>query len=180
MTLSYKHLLLLGAFFSLLTILFVGQFYDHHGDKALFIKSRPTFSQIFRPQAKNQFPVVSQDSLKNIIDIEDVKTAIRQLERESSGAFFIATMFIEMSILFLLSGCFSLLKKTKFSIRQLIILFSINFFITFFGLSFILFADNATISYTFFVILAITNYLTIIIYNINGEHSKKLKNEISS
>lgn len=176
MTLNYKHLLVLGVLSSLLTFLFVGQFYDHHGDKAIFIKNSPTFRQIFRFSSNDPLPADSHDAEKKILENE--KVVLKQRERESDGAFFIASILIEMSIMLLISGCFSFLEKISFFLSQLAIQFSVNFLIAFLGFSFILFIDDATTSYIFFIALAITNYLTIIIYNIIDNHYKNNKLEI--
>jgi hypothetical protein len=178
MALNYKQLLIFGVVSSLLTFLFVGQFYDHHGDRTLFIKNRPTFRQLFILPPKNPVPAASQDAEKKAEENESF--ILKQMERESEGALFIASILIETSLMLLISGCFSFLKKTSFFPLQLIIQLSINFLIVFFALSLMLFIDDATTSFIFFITLGITNYFTIIIYNIFDNHSKKNKFEICS
>jgi hypothetical protein len=172
MTLNYKHLLIFGVFSSLLTILFVGQFYDHHGDKNIFIKNRPSFRQIFSFPPKNPLPATSQDADKKVKEIENENFVLKQMEKESDGALFIASVLIQISIMLIIAGCFSFFKKTSLSLRQLIILNSINLLITFFAVSFMLFIDNTTTSIILFLVIVITNYLTIIIHNRLFNHSQ--------
>jgi hypothetical protein len=170
MALNYKHLLIFGVFSSLLTILFVGQFYDHHGDKNLFIKNRPSFRQIFSFPPKNPLPATSQGTEAKVKGNENF--VLKQMEKESDGALFIASILIQISIMLIIAGCFSFFKKTSLSPRQLIILNSINFLITFFTVSFMLFIDNTTTSIILFLALIVTNYLTIIIHSSLVNHSQ--------
>ena len=65
---NYKYLFILGSISLLVSVLFVGQFYDHHGDKALFIKHRPTFHMSFYGSPRDE----KQDEVKHSVN-EDIE-----------------------------------------------------------------------------------------------------------
>lgn len=140
---------------TLLTFLFVGQFYDHHGDKALFIKHSPSFQQVFSFDSENHLPEA----------IQVANSKRKERENESGIALFITSIFIGFSITFLASGSLSFFKNISFSLQQLYIPFTINFLVTFFATPVLLLIDNSLISYIFFIVLIVSNFLTTLLYN---------------
>jgi len=180
MTFNYKYLLIFGVFSSLLTILFVGQFYDHHGDRTLFIKHRPTFRQMFSIPHKEYLPAAKQTAAEKAEESENEEFLLEQNLRESHGEIFFPSVLIQISIMLLISGCFSFYRKVTLSFWQLIIQFSINILITLLAVLFMLWDDNATTSTILFMTIVVTNYLTIVIQTRVDNYSKVNNLEINS
>lgn len=146
MILNYKTLFLFGMIFLLTTVLFVGQFYDHHGDRSLFIKHRPTFHQMFHPEE----------------DVYQEFIASRDLPRRH-GILMLPSIMIQITIMLLVSGVFSLCKRKALSWLQLIGQFIFNFFITSVGVFSALYYENLMTSIIWLLVSVATNLITIII-----------------
>ena len=160
MTFNHKYLLSFGVISLLFTVLFVGQFYDHHGDRTMFVKHRPTFQQIFSPHSpKNP----ANPTVEEKFGAKDYKEFIidRDLQK-GHGNIFVPAVFIQLSLMLLISGMFSLYKMIPIHEVELIVQFVINLFVTWFLLSYALFTDDLE-SLFWVAAMILSNYLTIML-----------------
>lgn len=176
---NYKILLPLFILSLITTLLFVGQFYDHHGDKGIFIKHRPTFQQIFYPaieEADEQFRSLnSLEKQQNEVNRE-FYTKNHLLETEANGSS--AGALIQLTITLFTFGLISLFKKIPYHFMQLVVQFSINIFITILCVYFMLFFDTLTATIILFSIITTSNFITTLLVGRLNNPGRPAKDEI--
>ncbi len=155
------------------TVLFVGQFYDHHGDRTFFIKHRPTFRQMFSLPSKGKNQLIKLSVAEQLEEDENQEFVSKGNLQESHGSIFIPAALIQICIMLFVSACFSFYKRTSLTHLQLIFQFFINILITFFGVFFMLWNDDSTTSFIWFAILILSNCLTVVFLDRLERRSKK-------
>ena len=151
--------------FSLNDSVIVGQFYDHHGDRTLFIKHRPTLRQIFSLPSKEQHQSTKPTVAEKLDEEENDEFVYKGNLEESHGSIIIPSMLIQLCLMLFVCTCFLFYKKISLQYCQLILQLCINILITTFGVFYTLWDDNSTKLFTWFAILTFTNFITIVFFD---------------
>ncbi len=154
--------LTLGIVSLLMSILFIGQFYDpEDGDRTLFIKHKPTLKQYFySPSAYHRF---LPTKLNFNEEIEERKFQEFKRNMISNTIPIIPLILIQVTLTLLIGGIISFFVKKNFNNWQLFTHFIINIVITTFGLLYVLLQDNFFITLIFSFIILIISILSIIL-----------------
>ena len=168
---------------SILTILlFVGQYYDHHGDRTLFIKHRPTFKQIFKLNLFDQPRSTKLTVEQQLEEAENEEFVFKGKLKESHGNITLPAILIQISIMLLVSATFSFVKKVTISWLHLFAQFIVNISITIFLVFYMLWSDNFEAALICFGVLTVTNFLTILLFDRldknSDKHINKSKNSL--
>ncbi len=161
---KYQLLLPGGLVFLILTILFVGEFYDpEDGDRSFFIKYKPTLQHVFySPVAQHRYmpAAITPAELKDESAYQDFVAKRISLK---SGAIFplLPALLIQVTLTLLVCGIFQFITKRRIKDWQLIFQFLINVFITTFSLVYITHYDNAITTLIIALLLTTINLITI-------------------
>ncbi len=166
MTTQNKIVIGLGTSFLLLTILFVGQYYDpQDGDRTIFIKHRPIIKQYFySPVAYHKLhptQLTSTEEMEEKAFHEFITD--RHLLTTQTNSLPLSISFFQLSMTLLVCGFFSLITKHLINYWQLLIQYLINVFLTFLGSIHILLDDSPATTLTVLLLLLSSNIFTIVL-----------------
>ncbi len=161
-----KILISSGAGLLLITIFFVGQFYDpEDGDRHFFIKYKPTLQQFFySPAAYHRYQPTKLTPGEEIDELafQEFVAARYALKPLNFSSFFPA-LLIEGTLTLLVCGFFSLYTRRTIKNWQVIVQFLVNIIITTFVLAYISLADNQVTTLISCLVIITINLITIMI-----------------
>lgn len=147
-----------GILSPLMTILYVGQFYDpDDGDRTFFIKHKPVFKQLFySPKAYYRLHPRTLTLAE-----EQEERAYQEYKKDMTDASsaVLPIVFIQISLTLFTAGLYTLMFRSDLKYWQLLLQFVINIFVTPFVLIYILMADTSVVTWVFVFILLIVNML---------------------
>lgn len=160
-----------GIVFGILTILFVGQYYDlNDGDRIFFIKYRPSWQQFFHASHPYNKTFETTVDRQGAAAFEEF-VVDSGLLRKNNPDLFLPVMLIQLTLTLLSCSIWVMLTKALFQYWKLIIHFLIQLPIATFAIIYVSLEDNWVQTMSTGLVLGILNFGVIILLQ-KLRHSK--------